>query len=106
MYTAFTASASAPARIHLYRPSDWKEAGSELDPRLAAQAKAQRFTGGSGDLVILAGDDGSVSDVLFGLGESVDALATAALSAKLPEGDYVIERDAGLSLAHPPLKMV
>lgn len=100
MYTAFTASASAPARLHLFRPADWEEESGGLDSRLADQARAQRFKGGAGDLVIIAGEKGTISDVLYGLGASVDALATAGLSARLPAGDYAVERDAGLSLAH------
>ena len=100
MYTAFTASASTPARLHLFRPADWEEESGGLDARLADQARAQRFKGGAGDLVIIAGEKGTISDVLYGLGPSVDALATAGLSARLPAGDYAVERDAGLSLAH------
>lgn len=100
MHTAFTASAGSPASVHLFRPSDWKEEGGKLPAGLAAQAKAQRFEGKSGELVIMAGEDGGIADVLFGLGESLDALAVAGLSARLPAGDYVIARDAGLSRPH------
>jgi leucyl aminopeptidase len=100
MHKAFTASADTPARIHFFRPEGWTADDDALPARLKAQASAQEFSGRSGETVILAGDDGAISDVLFGLGPVVDALAVAALSAKLPAGDYAVERDAGLSMAH------
>ncbi|WP_084420301.1 leucyl aminopeptidase family protein [Henriciella litoralis] len=100
MYKAFTASADTPARLHFFRPADWEEAGDSLQGPVLAQAKATAFEGASGEMAIVAGEDGAITDVLFGLGSAQDALAVAALSAKLPEGDYEVARDAGLSLAH------
>lgn len=100
MHTAFTAAASPSARLHFYRPADWESAADELAAPLQAQAKAARFKGKSGDLVIAADEDGNISDVLFGLGKAQDALAIAALAGSLPAGDYAVARDGGLPVAH------
>ena len=100
MHKAFTATAETPAAIHLVRKADWEEAASTLPAALAAQAKAIEFKAKAGEMALSADEDGAVSDVLFGLGDGQDALALAALSAKLPEGDYAIARDGGLPMAH------
>ncbi|QYI99367.1 leucyl aminopeptidase family protein [Thalassovita mediterranea] len=100
MHKAFTASADSPARLHLFRSGEWSEASASLSDAIKAQARAQGFKGGSGDMVIAAGPEGEIADVLFGLGETSDALAVAALSAKLPAGDYKIERDGDMKMAN------
>ncbi len=66
-------------------------------PRDQALAKAQRFKGQSGGLVLVSGDDGTVERVWFGLGKQAhpDAMALRSLSARLPDGDYA------LSLSQP-----
>ncbi|MCZ4297494.1 leucyl aminopeptidase family protein [Henriciella marina] len=100
MHKAFTASADSPARLHLFRSGDWSEASAGLSDAIKAQAKAQGFKGGSGDMVIVASPEGEIADVLFGLGETSDALAVAALSGKLPAGDYEVARDGGMPMAN------
>lgn len=100
MHKAFTASADSPARLHLFRSGEWSDASASLSDAIKAQAKAQGFKGGSGDTVIVASPDGEIADVLFGLGETSDALAVAALSGKLPAGDYKVERDGGMPMAN------
>lgn len=100
MHKAFTASADSPARLHLFRSGDWSEASAGLSDAIKAQAKAQGFKGGSGDMVIVASPEGEIADVLFGLGETSDALAVAALSGKLPTGDYEVARDGGMPMAN------
>lgn len=100
MHKAFTASADSPARLHLFRSGDWSEASAGLSDAIKAQAKAQGFKGGSGDMVIVASLEGKIADVLFGLGETSDALAVAALSGKVPTGDYEVARDGGMPMAN------
>ncbi|WP_084397525.1 leucyl aminopeptidase family protein [Henriciella aquimarina] len=100
MHKAFTARAEHAASIHLVRPDDWEEGSAELPAALKAQAKASGFKAQAGEMALSAGADGTLEHVLFGLGPAYDALAIAALSAKLPEGDYEITDDAGLPLAH------
>ncbi|MGB3625859.1 MAG: leucyl aminopeptidase family protein [Henriciella sp.] len=100
MHKAFTATASAPAKIHLFRPDEWESASGDLPAGLASLAKANGFGGKTGEMVIAAGDDGAREAVLYGLGAKPEALSLAGLAAKLPEGDYEIVRDAGLPMAH------
>lgn len=100
MHKAFTASADSPARLHLFRSGEWSEAFAGLSDAIKAQAKAQGFKGSNGDMVIVANPDGEIADVLFGLGETSDALAVAALSGKLPAGDYKVERDGDMPMAN------
>ena len=100
MHKAFTASADSPARLHLFRSGEWSEASAGLSDAIKAQAKAQGFKGGSGDMVIVASPEGEIADVLFGLGETSDALAVATLSGKLPAGDYQVARDGDMPMAN------
>ncbi|WP_018148278.1 leucyl aminopeptidase family protein [Henriciella marina] len=100
MHKAFTASADSPAKLHFFRASQWSDGSGDLSDGLKAQASAQGFKAGTGDMVILADAKGGIADVLFGLGDTSDALAVAALSAKLPEGDYQVSRDGGMPMAN------
>ena len=68
----------------------------DLEARLAgrdlAMARAQRFKGQAGGLVLVSGEDGTVERVWFGLGKQAnpDAMALRGLSARLPDGDYAL----------------
>ena len=90
MDPAFTASPDAPARIHLFTTADWSNAAP--GGALGRFAEVSGFTGRAGQCVIAPREDGGLGDVLFGLGEGRDGLAVAALSARLPGGDYAVER--------------
>jgi leucyl aminopeptidase len=59
-------------------------------PRDQAMARAQRFKGQAGGLVLVSGEDGSLERVWYGLGKAAqpDAMALRGLSARLPDGDY------------------
>jgi leucyl aminopeptidase len=63
------------------------------DPRDLAMARAQRFKGQAGALVLVAGADGALQRVWFGLGKAArpDAMALRGLAARLPDGDYRLE---------------
>ncbi|MEL7040955.1 MAG: leucyl aminopeptidase family protein [Pseudomonadota bacterium] len=98
-HAALVPNALDPADIFLFRQDEWAEDLEELPPRLRAQAKAQDFKASNGQMVISAMDDGAVEAVLFGLGAGEDALALAALSAKLPHRSYRIARGAGYDMA-------
>ncbi|WP_300390660.1 M17 family metallopeptidase [Henriciella sp.] len=100
MHKAFTATASQAAAIHLVRPMHWDEAEHEIPPALKSLARATGFKANAGETVFHADEEGKLANVLFGLGDAPDALAVAALSGKLPAGDYEIARDAGLPFAH------
>ncbi|MET3526209.1 leucyl aminopeptidase family protein [Phenylobacterium koreense] len=67
-------------------------------------AAAADFKAKSGQLLIVPGEDGAASQVLFGLGAGGDPQAFRALAAKLPAGDYRLEpAPAGLDLAEAAL---
>ncbi|MEM1087133.1 MAG: leucyl aminopeptidase family protein [Pseudomonadota bacterium] len=97
-YPAFTDTAEAPAAIWLMTKQDW-EGDQDLPDSLLAMAKAQKFEGGAGQTVMTANSDGQVDAVLLGLGNGQDKLSVAALSARLPKGDYKIAYESALSFA-------
>ncbi|MCF6328349.1 MAG: leucyl aminopeptidase family protein, partial [Henriciella sp.] len=98
-YPALTASAKMPAEIHLFTAEQWG-AGADIPADLAALGKAQAFKASAGQMLFTATEEGHVASVLFGLGDGRDALAVAALSNKLPKGDYSIAHDGGFPLEH------
>lgn len=98
-HPALIAKAESPARVHLVTSAEWETVG-DLPAALLAQAKAQQFKGKADQLVMTARPDGTLLDVLYGLGDGKDALAVAGLSAKLPEGDYEIAASSGLPMTH------
>lgn len=97
-HPALVPTADSAAPVFLCSTSDWDEL-ADLPADLQAMAKAQGFKGQFGQSVLTASDDGSISGVLYGVGDASDALAVAALSSKLPAGDYKIVRDADYSTA-------
>ncbi|MEL6857266.1 MAG: hypothetical protein AAFO74_02695 [Pseudomonadota bacterium] len=92
-HSALIPVATDAAPVYLLRTEDW-QSDLDLPADLIALAKAQKFKGAAGQMVLSAAPDGTVSGVLFGVGQGTDALAVAALSAKLPAGDYQIVRAA------------
>ncbi len=65
--------------------------GAALNGRAAAWAAANDFTGKAGQLLLVAGEDGAVAEVLFGAGESFAPMTVRGLAAKLPAGTYRLE---------------
>ena len=59
---------------------------------LKALAQVQDFTGKSGQMLLSPTVEGGLSSVLYGIGEGGDPAAFRALAAKLPAGDYRLER--------------
>ncbi|MEM1151348.1 MAG: leucyl aminopeptidase family protein [Pseudomonadota bacterium] len=90
MDPAFTTTASAPARVHVFSAEDWPD--GQPDGPLGTFAKASGFEGAAGQCVIAPREDGALGDVLFGVGNGQDGLALAALSARLPAGDFEFTR--------------
>lgn len=97
-YSAFTDKAKSPAKVWLMTTTQWEKV-SGLPASLIAMATAQEFKAKPGQTVMTANTDGEIDAILFGLGNGKDALAVAALSAKLPKGDYEIAADGGLTFA-------
>jgi leucyl aminopeptidase len=94
-----TAPAGPAAAIHLCREGALAARSEDPFPMARAIAAAQGFTGAAGQSVRVPGPEGRLAHVLFGIGEGQDALALAALSAALPEGDYVVADTAGMPWA-------
>ncbi|MEL7032612.1 MAG: leucyl aminopeptidase family protein [Pseudomonadota bacterium] len=97
-HSALISTAESAAPIYLFSKDDW-ETSEGVPADLLAMASAQGFKGQNGQMVLTATADGTVSGVLFGIGDGTDALAVTALSAKIPAGTYQIARPAGYSNA-------
>ena len=100
MHKSFIAKPKHAARVYLFTSAGFKSLNDDPFPSARAIAGAQDFTGGAGQTVLVPGPDGKIESVLFGLGTGKDALAVAALSARLPEGDYEIADDGGQPFDH------
>lgn len=59
--------------------------------RLSAWAAAHDFDGKPGQLVLVAGPDGAVAEVLFGVGERFEPSTIRGLAARLPGGLYRLD---------------
>ena len=97
-HSALIATADSAAPVYLYSKDDW-ETSEGIPADLMAMAKALGFKGQSGQMVLAASADGTISGALFGIGDGSDALAVAALSAKIPAGTYQIARAGGYTNA-------
>ena len=95
MHKSFTTKPKHAARVYLYTARSFADLKDDPFPGARAIAAAQGFTGAAGQTVLVPGEDGRVAEVVFGLGAGKDALAVAALSGKLPQGDYEIAEDGG-----------
>lgn len=58
---------------------------------VTAWAAANAFTGKAGQMLLVAGEDGAVSEVLFGTGAAFEPKTLRALPAKLPAGTYRLQ---------------
>jgi leucyl aminopeptidase len=67
------------------------------DDWLKALAEVAEFKAKSGQLLLVPGIEGGLSQVLFGIGEGSDPAAFRALAARLPAGDFRLEAPEGLS---------
>jgi leucyl aminopeptidase len=65
--------------------------GQTLTGRQAAWAEANGFTGKTGQLLIVPGDDGAAVEALFGAGETFDPMTARSLQTRLPAGDWRME---------------
>jgi len=99
MHKSFTARAEAPVQVWLYTSDAFKTLENDPFPGARAMAKGQNFTGGAGQALLAHDSEGALAHVLGGIGDGKDALAVAALSAKLPEGAYKIAHEGGLDMA-------
>lgn len=65
--------------------------GQALSGKSAAWAEANGFTGKSGQLLIVPGDDGAAAEALFGAGEAFEPMSARSLPTRLPAGDWRLD---------------
>jgi len=88
MHKALTAVEENLVAIHLIDKDMWANDDANLDADIVTFANAVGFKAAAGQTVLCPEEDGKLATVLFGLGAGTDRLAVAALSAKLPTGNY------------------
>src|SRR6516162_2856855 len=98
------AEASAAVPVTFVTAASWAEIRNRLDQRSRAFADAAGFEPKAGRHLLLAGPDGALAEVLFGLENAddpvKDLLRPGALATLLPEGTYRFANaphDAGLA---------
>lgn len=80
----------------------YENALDELSPATRAWAKASRFTGGAGEVLLVPGDAGEAASALLGLGKAERmqraerSMLAGALAAALPAGDWTLSRSDAL----------
>jgi leucyl aminopeptidase len=91
MNLPFLGDKDAPSvPIHVLRSGEWSawiEAHSETLRRLAT---AHDFQAQNGRILLVPATDGAIERVLFGVGDSANAMSIGALAQHLPAGDYRI----------------
>jgi leucyl aminopeptidase len=83
------ASSDAAHPVHLVK------AGEALGGRKAAWAKANGFSGKAGQLLLVPDESGTVTEALFGIGETFDPFSVRGLTPRLPHGDWRLEGVTG-----------
>ena len=92
LLTARNAARACP--IQFVSPSGLKTCLGKLPSAARNWAKAQGFAAARSQWVVLPGDNGKITGVLFGTGPSPDELdpfVVGALSSKLPAGAYALK---------------
>jgi len=86
------ADADQGVRIRVVASADWAALAESLPPASRAAATLGKFTGKTGELVLIPHADGALAEVLFGLGEDgASANIWRGLPARLPAGHYRVE---------------
>lgn len=89
-HPAFTSADYSAIGVYLMTEDDWQAGGGGLSHASRTFGEQQQFTGKAGQLVVIPDSQGQTAEVLFGVGNAKDQLATAALTAKLVPGAYEI----------------
>jgi len=80
-----------PVRVIAQGQGQGQGLGQGLTGKSAVWAEANGFTGKTGQLLIVPGDDGAASEALFGAGEAFDPMTARSLPTRLPAGDWRLE---------------
>ncbi len=86
----FIAESASAIPIHALRASEWSRWSESRPKALKRLAAAHDFQAQNRRILLVPATDGSIELVLFGLGDSANAMAMGALAQKLPSGDYGI----------------
>jgi len=89
-------SPESPVPIRLVSHADWKVLAS-ANPRDAAAASLVKFSGKPGQVALVPDATGRLTRVLFGVADSTKPglMTLRDLVARLPPGDYVLDRAHG-----------
>jgi leucyl aminopeptidase len=79
--------------IHPVSKAQWAGARDGLPRRQRRWAERQGFAAEPGSLLMLPGEDGSLSAVFAGIKEDDDGLGLARLCRQLPEGVYAVDAE-------------
>ena len=90
-------STDAALAIHLVK------AGQGLEGRAGQWAKANGFSGKSGQLLIVPDEKGAAAEALFGIGSDFDPFSVRSLTPRLPQGDWKLEGVTGDALGKAAL---
>ena len=90
---AKTRSRAVP--VWVLRPGDIARLKGKMPAACAAWAKTNEFDGQKGKLLLVSGDKGGISAVLFGVGKEAQPLDLGSIPGKLPSGNYVLEGNYG-----------
>lgn len=88
MLDVFVASGDAAVRVHLVSSDQTTRDLEGLSEPTRAFADAAGFEGEAGRLLYIPADDGSLSQVLYGVGTRSDPFIVAGLASSLVPGDY------------------
>jgi leucyl aminopeptidase len=89
----FAATADVAAvPIDTVLQDEWSDYGRELTPQAQGFAAALNFSAQPGRWLSVPGPDGAIERVIFGVAQSLPALAHGVLASALPEGTYTLRR--------------
>lgn len=96
----FSRTSSSAVVIHRMTKSQFSKNTAALGKAELVWAKSTGFSAAKGQTCLIAGDDGKLAKVLFGLGKGTDfgdPMLHAKLARTLPAGKYQLAADSNLS---------
>ncbi len=94
MHDVLIAAAEAPVPIRAVFEAEF---AASKDANLRRLAETHRFNAKRGEVLLVPGADGSLTDVVLGLGkpDNADPMIARGLPPRLPAGDYALEARKG-----------
>ncbi len=78
-------------KLRLVTRTSWPKVKKQLSEASRNWADAQNFTGFSGTILYLPGDNGTVAEIMIGSSETSDGFALSRLCRQLPTGIYAFK---------------